>query len=159
MELNLNSFNAKLYRWFYVKRVEQMPKSLCPYFWQLLWMYIFIVPYTIIAFPAILMKASDKKSENIFITFVIYLFLFGFICLLSVPYFFICGLDKSNKLFVEMFKGGIVFWFVGIIAIVYHGIKYMIERIKNKPKNPKPNMVTEMVKAKINKICPTLTWK
>jgi len=52
-----------------------------------------------------------------------------------------------------------VFWFVGIIAIVYYGIKYMIERIKNKPKNPKPNMVTEMVKAKINKICPTLTWK
>ena len=31
MKLNSNSVTARLYRWFYMN--DQMPKSLCPYFW------------------------------------------------------------------------------------------------------------------------------
>ncbi len=31
MNLNINSKTAKLYRWFYA--TNEMPQSLCPYFW------------------------------------------------------------------------------------------------------------------------------
>jgi acyl-homoserine lactone acylase PvdQ len=62
MKLNINSTSAQLYRWFYA--TEQMPQSLCPYFWKLVLMWVFILPYTILSLPVILMDLKDPDRRT-----------------------------------------------------------------------------------------------
>jgi hypothetical protein len=62
MELNLNSLTAKLYRWFYNQ--YEMPNSLCPYFWKMIIMYVFIIPYSIISLPQIIFELITKERSE-----------------------------------------------------------------------------------------------
>jgi hypothetical protein len=63
MNLNQNSIPAKLYRWFYQKNQYEMPTNLCPYFWQLVVMWIFILPCALLSLPANIFYFFSKDSE------------------------------------------------------------------------------------------------
>ena len=164
MELNSNSFNARLYRWFYHKGTNQMPKSLCPYFWQLLIMYVFIVPYTLIALPYHLFNGWKNYSfvSGIVGSFVVYLFLFGIFSMISfVTFLFIHLPEKSLWMNVCVF--GFISWFFTICGLIIHFSPYLWNKLKIKPRETftekKPNLIIEFIKAKYNRYCPNITWK
>lgn len=160
MELNSNSINARLYRWFYHKHTNQMPKSLCPYFWQLLIMYVFIVPYTLITLPYHLFNRWNNESfvSGIVGSLVVYLFLFGIFTMVSFVTFLFVGLP-ANGVWVHICVCGFVLWFFVIGALFSKFIEYLWEKPKGTFKEKKPNLIIEFIKAKYNKYCPNITWK
>ena len=73
MKLNYNGTIAKIYRWFYQREV--MPASLCPYFWQLVLMWIFIIPFLVIYLPIMVFK-SQYNFKNTGLTERVFMGLF-----------------------------------------------------------------------------------
>jgi hypothetical protein len=175
MQLNHNSFSAKLYRWFY--GVDSMPGNLCPYFWKLviaymmaLPLFVSTLPYEIIYFKS---RENDEKISNrIFVSFIICLFFWAAFCLLSV-FSLIFGYRPVHESGMYYSIGtGILGWLIIIPIVSYHGIKYLIQKAKEpkriydeegrlviQGKRTKPNIVVEFVKAKYNKYCPKIEWK
>lgn len=171
MKLNINSVSARLYRWFYATSV--MPQSLCPYFWKLILMWVFILPYTILSLPCILidLKESDYKTtgERAGVGLIMW-FIIGMItCMLSwIGLFFVTPTKES--LFINMlFIGGIGWMFAIIIGCVAL-FKWIKEKWENRhirydengrriwePKQS--SIVAEFIKAKYNKYCPKIDWK
>lgn len=175
MNLNLNSTSAKLYRWFYA--VKEMPQSLCPYFWKLILMWAFILPYTILSLPTILMDLKDPEEkrtigERAGIGFVVWFILFMIICSLSwIGLFFVT--PTKDGIFMNILGIGAIGW---LVAIIFGGIelfKWAKEKWENRhvrytelgyriwdePKEKQPSIITEFVKAKYNKYCPKINWK
>ena len=174
MKLNINSVSARLYRWFYA--TTQMPQSLCPYFWKLVLMWVFILPYTILSLPCILMdlKDPDHKTtgERAGVGLIMW-FIVGMItCMLSwIGLFFVT--PTKDSVFFNMVGVGLIGW---LAAIIFGGIalfKWAKEKWENryvrydefgyriwlKPKEKQPSIITEFVKAKYNKYCPKIDWK
>jgi hypothetical protein len=160
MELNSNSINARLYRWFYHKNTNQMPKSLCPYFWQLLIMYVFIVPYTLIALPYHLFNNWKNESfvSGIVGSLVVYLFLFGIFTMVTFIVFLFIKLPEKSG-WVHICVGGAVFWFFTIGILLVNFFEYLWEKPKGSLREKKPNIIAEFIKAKYNRYCPKITWK
>jgi apolipoprotein N-acyltransferase len=173
MKLNLNSVSARLYRWFYA--TSQMPQSLCPYFWKLVLMWIFILPYTILSLPTILTDSrdfDDKTTGERALMGAIYYFILGMvICMLSWVGLFFTSPTKDTP-WMHMLVAGGVGWCVAIgggsIALFKElkerrearRIKYDADgyRIWEEPKEKQPSIVVEFVKAKYNKYCPKIDW-
>jgi len=180
MELNKNSFSAKLYRWFYDQNV--MPNNLCPYFWKLIFMWILIIPYVLITLPSQIMNKFKRItfSDAIGETFAAYIVLFALLILLSFPIsLFITFADDG--FWDNMRNGSIVFWCFLTLVALYYGIKTFViwinikrglyddkgyryygydsqgKKIYHKPKNP--NIVAEFIKSKYKKYCPKIDWK
>ncbi len=128
MELKLNSFNSKLYRWFYYKSKDEMPKSLCPYFWQLLIMYVFIIPYSLIALPYLLFNKRENESfvAGIFGSFFIYGFLFIVFTMISSIILIFFGALPTQGFWLDVCFGGLMLWLITIIISVYHLIKFLV---------------------------------
>lgn len=179
MKLNANSIHAKLYCWFYGKHKEyDLPKNLCPYFWKVVLAWILILPYAVFCTPFILTSELFSKSykngdnkfgERIGMSFIIYIFLFAlFILGVGVGALFTTYLKGS--LFANMMPGAILLWGVLIVIGIYHGIKYLVQVIRDSRKvydehgyrvypEKKPNLVVEFVKAKYNSYCPKIDWE
>ena len=174
MTLNQNSTSAKSYRWFYA--TQQMPESLCPYFWKLVLMWVFIVPYTILSLPIILMDRKDPEHRTTVEragTGVIIWFCLGMlISMLSwVGLFFFEPVKDSTWL--HMLVIGVIGWGFSIVIGALEGYKALKEwnyrrkikynkdgyRIWNEPKEKQPSILIEFVKAKYNKYCPKIDWK
>jgi hypothetical protein len=175
MKLDKNGISAKLYRWFY--GIEQMPSNLCPYFWKLSFMYLFIIPYSIINLPAIIVKDwGDSSSARTVSSFIIWGFLFLVFVALYLPIsYFIWGWGPKNSLMLGIQKAGFVFWFAGLLVL----ITMWILNAKNKKRNRKtiwsedeyqyienPDyrptfiaIVKEFIKAKYHRYCPKIDWK
>lgn len=181
MKLSTNTLSAKLYRWFF--NTDKMPTNLCPYFWKLVFMYLAILPYTIITLPHQILNKFKKedKEMSIGVSFILYLFMFGLISLFSVPTLLLFDLSP-NHFWKSVFNGGILMWIVLIGSGIYYGIKFLIQRLKEKPKKmydkdgslyygyddfgnkiyyqePKPNILVEFFKAKYNRYCPKINWE
>ena len=62
MKLTKNSFNSKLYRWFYC--TNQLPINLCPYFWKLLMAWVLLIPVVVITLPVTLGEIRSLKQSN-----------------------------------------------------------------------------------------------
>jgi hypothetical protein len=175
MKLSKNSLTAKLYRWFY--RGYDMPETLCPYFWQVLIMYICIIPYGIVVFPTFLIKESD--SDVRFFGGVI-LWLAGWIALVAISgpiSYLIYGSVTNDSLIEGIQMGSILIWFVALTVGATAGVIYLIQRAKGKNKKliwsaeeyewvPNPDyretlgtVIREFFKAKYNKYCPKIDWK
>lgn len=142
-----------------------MPKSLCPYFWSLIIMYVFIVPYFIITIPYFIFnkKVNDSFLAGIFGSAVIYVFLFGiFSMIASLVYLFI-GQTPQSVFWSQVFSTGVIFWFVILFFLFHRLFEYLWDRSLKKPEkkdtDKKLNMITEFVKAKYNKYCPKISWK
>jgi glucan phosphoethanolaminetransferase (alkaline phosphatase superfamily) len=174
MKLNINSKTAQLYRWFY--GTSRMPESLCPYFWKLALMWFFIVPYTILSLPVILMDLKDPEhrttGERAGFGFIIWFILFMLICMLSwIGVFF--AEPVKDSVWMYILSIGLLGW---VAAIIFGGIalfkwskekwenrhiKYDSDgyRIWDEPIEKQPSIITEFVKAKYNKYCPKIDWK
>jgi hypothetical protein len=174
MNLSINSKTAKLYRWFYA--TNAMPQSLCPYFWKLVLMWVFILPYTIISLPSILMdlRMTESRStvERSGIGLIIWFILGMLICMLSWFGLFFAEPGK-NSLWFHALAAGFIGWgaaFVfGCIAL-FKWSKEMWEnrhvkyddngrRIWEPVKEKEPSIIVEFLKAKYNKYCPKIDWK
>ena len=174
MKLNINSVSARLYRWFY--STAQMPQSLCPYFWKLVLMWVFIVPYTIISLPCILMdlKDPDHKTtgERAGVGIILWFILFMLISMLSWFGLFFATPTKDS-IWWHAIGAGLIGWGVafvfGCVALFKWSkekwdnrrIKYDEDgyRIWEEPKEKQPSIITEFIKAKYNKYCPKIDWK
>jgi hypothetical protein len=173
MNLNLNSTTSKLYRWFY--NTNQMPESLCPYFWKLIVMWILIIPYTIISLPFIIMNLISGEGqcgdfyEKPAIGLALYIMI-GFLlsALFSLSIFWITFPQES--FFTAIQSLGIGIWIGAIIAGIWHGIKWLHTKFKSSKINyddgfiihtkPKQDpIVLTFIKAKYNKYCPKIDWK
>jgi hypothetical protein len=174
MELNKNSFSAKLYRWFY--GTETMPKNLCPYFWKLVIAYPMAVPLLIVTLPHEIIyfksRSNDENiGERIFVSFVIVLLFLAAFGILSAPSILFGYNPPKDQFMHYVVLTGAMLWVVGIVAGVVTGVKYLIRKIKE-PKRmydeegnyvisykKKPNIVAEFIKAKYNKYCPKIDWQ
>jgi uncharacterized membrane protein len=163
MNLKQNSISARLYRWFYNQKT--MPESLCPYFWKLLLMWVFIVPYTIISLPFIVIgddlgeKSSIKAMMGFLYWVIIGLLLTIVFALFTFWKTFPVGspLDLIQKVgFISGACGVIIF------ATVYILVNYEDWRFRNSfsaKKKKQDSILVSFVKAKYNKYCPKITWK
>lgn len=174
MQLNHNSFSAKLYRWFY--GVDSMPGNLCPYFWKLVISYVMALPILVLTLPyeIIYFKSRENDetiSNRIFISFVISLFLCAAFALLSAVSLLFGYRPTHGHFMYSFILGGTLGWIILTIVGIYHGIKYLILKAKEpkriydeegnyviQGKRTKPNIVVEFVKAKYNKYCPKIEW-
>ncbi len=182
MLLKTNSLSSMYYRWFYGKTERELPPNLCPYFWKSVFAWLIAIPYAIFCLPVILMETFDKGYENgdhstgarigmsIFIYFALFvLFMLG----VSVTLFFTTY--PKDSFLGNMAFGGILIWIFGGIMGAYHGIKAIIELVKEKKREqrykkvmsnggtyfeyvPKENIIIAFIKAKYNKYCPKIEW-
>jgi hypothetical protein len=158
MNLNQNSIPAKLYRWFYEKNQHQMPTNLCPYFWELVIMWIFILPFALISLPANIFYFFSKdskyeaKENNWLFGIVLWLALYLIQTVIIAIGALFFTYQKDSYLYVTMIFGMFV-----TSAVIMFCLVYLLEKI-NKNKEKQPNIVKEFVKAKYNKLCPRITW-
>lgn len=180
MKLNHNSISARLYRWFYM--AKEMPQTLCPYFWKLVIMWIFILPISIISAPLII--AKQKQADwfvriigGIFIWFLVFV---AFLALFPITYFF-WGWFSPNTTFRIWQGTGIFIWMLMIVCSAILGTFYLITRYRDKKRSSqyewvwddygdyvrnhkyrlyeeKPNILIEFIKAKYNRYCPKIDW-
>jgi hypothetical protein len=170
MKLNSNSVTARLYRWFYVN--DQMPESLCTYFWKLIIMWFLLIPYVIVTIPIIVFGLFDKSVENefdtpsrLFASVFLWFLVYGVI---SMVYVIMALL--FNVVFVEsMLIIGSFLWLISIGFTIYHTFDTLIIRYKNykwsksnkqtnRVKSKDSSVVVEFVKGWYKKYCPTIDW-
>ena len=176
MKLNRNSITSQLYRWFYA--TYKMPQTLCPYFWKLVIMWILIVPYSILALPYVIV--SWKKGDRIGDSFLekpgsgAFMWLgLGLVSVMifSISIFWVSFPKDSFQQGMQIL--GIMLWAVTILISLWQGAKWLKEkwemskikydedgyRIWPEPKEKKPSIIVEFVKAKYNKYCPKIDWE
>lgn len=148
MLLNQNSISAKLYRWYY--NTNSMPQNLCPYFWQLVIMWVTILPLTLFSLPFQLGTKFDKASwdERLSTSFIFYLLL---ILLFGVVLYSIKLISQLTALELIMIGVMVCGFGIGILIAKYFRKDY------SKPKEP--SVIIEFAKASYNKYCPKIDWK
>lgn len=173
MNLNRNNFSAKLYRWFYNVVKEKMPSNLCPYFWKLLTAYVFSIPLIIITLPFEIFfgkfgKYNESIGERLWVSFVIWVIcFFASSALTSVSVLFGYW-PEENTFIIHIIHVGLLVWGLAVCVGLLIPITYIIKKIREPkpkttvddilPKEKKPNIVVEFVKAKYNRYCPKIDW-
>lgn len=177
MKLTKNSFNSKLYRWFYC--TNELPISLCPYFWKLLMAWVLLIPVVVITLPVTLgeirsLKQSNYEKYNLSMrfgmSFLIYLIIFLVFVLLTPLSLFFTTVEY-NSVLGSFVVGGVMGWVLIIccsIGWVYGKVR---DHIRNKKRNAqwdndgkriirgkRPNIIIEFIKAKYNRYCPKIEW-
>lgn len=154
MTLNYNSFNAKLYRYFY--DANSMPDSICPYFWKLLMAWVFIIPVSIFSFPAVIGEIITKQSYGLgrmVFSFLLYIALYCIVSMVFTVMIFFNNYDSESIIVKKMSSAGIIFWIVAIGVIIVEVVKYIRD---NKLED---SVIVGFVKSKYNKYCAKITWK
>ena len=182
MKLNRNSIIARLYRWFYM--TGEMPQSLCPYFWKLVFMWILLIPVVIISIPSAIVKPKPTEwSVRIGIGFFGWCGLLIVTLMMSSLTYFIWGWAADQTLLRAWQESGMILWTIsGVVALsigIVHLIKYIGEKrrdanrefiwsstelnwIKNpdfNPKKIKESIIIEFIKATYHKYCPKIDWE
>ncbi len=173
MKLRDKSISAKLYRWFYA--TNSMPQSLCPYFWKLIIMWFFILPYSILSLPIILidLRMEEERStwERAGVGFIIWFILAMIICMLSWFGLFFAKPEKDG-IWSFMLVAGFIGWGASIVLGIVALFKWTREKWENRHvkydsngrriwervKEKEPSIIVEFVKAKYNKYCPKIDW-
>lgn len=199
MKLSKKSLSFRLWSWFYgihEHRKNFHPKNLCPYFWQLVLMWVLLIPYSIACLPAILMYEVRPAAYytngdhgpirrfflSIAFSVVFFVCVSALISLWGWGYHFLIG----PNMFSSYVKDGIPInnikgftFFVGTltllgIAVVSAGIaltllinwaKGKIEdlliewKYREVKEEKKGWILTEFIKAKYNKYCPSIEWE
>ncbi len=154
---------------------DEMPQNLCPYFWKLVFMYIFIIPYSIIVLPSIIMKDPDGNDVRFATSIIIWMAIsLGFLAIYAPITWMIWGLGPKDTLFGSLQFGGFMIWVVGIVLLGIWGAITYANRKKNQKyiwsedeyeyiENPnyRPSFFTitkEFIKAKYNRYCPKIDW-
>jgi hypothetical protein len=134
MKLNQNSITTRLYKWFY--GTEELPQSLCPYFWKVTLMLSLIIPYSIITLPIIIMAKFDDESRNasfgekLGVSLILWGCVLIILLLLSPSLLIWVDLPADKKLdriIHTIIRVGIITWGIFIIASIVCGIGWLIE--------------------------------
>lgn len=174
MKLNINSNTAQLYRWFY--GTSRMPESLCPYFWKLVLMWTFILPYSILSFPVIIMERLDRSQTHStgeraglgFIAWFILLILTGMVSWIGLLFVE----PIKDTLYWHLTVIGVLGWAVALglgVSTLFNylrkqwknrNIKYdeFGRRIWNPIVEEQDSIFVSFVKASYNKYCPKIDW-
>ena len=163
MTLKYNSFNAKLYRYFY--DANSMPDSICPYFWKLLMAWVFVIPVSLFSFPAVIAEIITKQSYGLgrlFMSVVLYMALYCIVSMVFTVLIFTNHYD-SESIIVKMGSAGILIWVVAIVITVIAILeliqkKSQVEHLRNSDK-VSDSVIIGFVKSKYNKYCARITWK
>jgi hypothetical protein len=154
MTLNLNSFNAKLYRYFYDKSV--MPDSICPYFWKLLMAWVFVIPVSLFSFPAVIAEIITKQSyglSRMFFSGLLYMSIWAIVSMVFTVMLFFNNYDSESTI-VKMGSAGIIFWIFAIVIAIVEGVKYFKDNNRLSD-----SVIIGFVKSKYNKYCARITWE
>ena len=170
MKLKKNSFTARVYRWFY--GYNNMPQTVCPYFWQLVIMWICIAPYTLLSLPTFLSKETDKGLwEKPVMGMIAYCMLFALGSIVfAIPSLF---MDLPKDSFWDNYRiMGIMFWMIGIPILTYRGIASLYEMYRDRQREKRwekleegdlaekeQNILVEFIKATYHKYCPKIDWE
>lgn len=170
MILDKNSITARLYRWFYA--TNEMPKSLCPYAWRLLFMWIAIIPFYLVTLPSRIFDDSKDTSpvKRVMVSVLIFTILY---VVFSMLFFLIMAIFFNNTSISEfMFVTssiGFFGWFtlvvIGLVKLVDYisdkisDINYNIKHKKTRTKSKTPSVTVEFIKAIYNKYCPKIDWE
>ena len=133
MEIHYNSINARLYRWFY--NVSDMPQSLCPYFWKLLWLHMAIIPMLVFTLPIQIYDKFDKQdnSERLKGGLIGYGILFFGLAMISSLSLLFGFKPIDNHSFISKYIGlGIALWCVLILVGLIIAIIKLVEYKKRK---------------------------
>lgn len=180
MKLSQNSISAKLYRWFYL--IDTMPENLCPYFWKLVVMWIFIIPYFILTLPTVILEKRGRADldnahgARILIGVALYIGLaFIVIQIFSLSIFWVQFKEESPARAFQM--TGITAWCIILGIVVLRLIKlaylrinaklhlrrlydkdgnYLSDNVVIKPKSD--NIIIGFIKSKYHKYCPKIDW-
>lgn len=161
-----------------------MPTNLCPYFWKSVWMYVAIIPYTLITLPMVIIEMfgiekPDSAWQRVGFASLIYFFAFVGWAVVFVPYFgFTYGWTTDAIPFWDfLFKMGVTMWVLGILIggaylvkfifkMLIYGVEHAVDSIKYSNETDalgrrkrKKNMVVEFIKAKYHKYCPNIEWE
>lgn len=137
MKLKENSITARLYKWFY--NVNQLPQSLCPYFWKLVLMGLLIIPYVIASAPVLIWSIFEKDADGVSIgeklgvSFIIYCGIVASFCLLSpiLLIWFDLPKDKGLDTFITgSIRVGLLLWVIVIIAVIVWSISWLVNNRK-----------------------------
>jgi len=165
MKRNVNSITARLYRDFYAfSGSDKMPKSLCPYFWRLMLMWVCIVPLALFSIVGFMFEIGECIYRKQLKDFPIYaskdrslgsLAIYAFLLLVYCMGVSVVGVFHQltytswfgTAHFVGNFINSIllialVIWFFGRTGGPF-----------NEP------IVSSYIKAKYKKICPKIDWE
>ena len=175
MELNVNSLHARIFRWVLFVSKDRMPKTLCPYFWQSVLMWLFMVPLLVMGLPARIIRTVTKPSTLNYANFgtsvgysvLTYGGIFVSYCMVFFMYCLFSNVSKeyvdANQFFIFT---GFISWFVLIFVGIVYSWTYIAEYYDRKKwekydfnKPEKKNVIVESVKGIYNKYCPRIDWK
>lgn len=181
MKLEKNSLSARVYRDFY--NTKDMPQSLCPYFWKLLFAWPFTVLFALFALPIWLVERRGKKTH---VPMVGKAF-FGLVLYATIVLIFSIGVAISaywityynGTPWFEFYKIGVLTGLLSIVVMIVFGIFILIDKIRdrayykamrnaydengnwipeeNRPKT-KGNILIEFIKGAYLKYCPKIDW-
>jgi polyferredoxin len=138
-------------------------------------MWVFIVPYTILSLPVILMDRKNPErrttGERAGTGVIIWFILFMLISMLSwIGLFFVTPVIGSA--YMDILATGGIGWLFSIGFGALEGYKALKDwnyrrkikynedgyRIWDEPKEKHPSIIKEFIKAKYNKYCPKIDW-
>lgn len=180
MNLSLNSPVSKLYRWFYA--TGQMPESLCPYFWKLVLMWIFIIPYIILSLPYMLFNYEFRHDEQLFrgssiiekpfVGFIGYGVLGVILSMVfSISIFWVVYPTDTFLMYIQTL--GLSVWLIIISFGIWNSINWVYKKCKNRHikydedgriiwepiKEKSDPIVWTFIKATYHKYCPKINWE
>ncbi len=169
MNLSKKSFWAYLYRFFY--STSSLPENLCPYFWRLVAAVIFVIPYTILALPSLIIKFATKDKDdaayliwiNLLFGTIIWAALatligFGYINYHLVRYWLnYYSYDSTMAAKAGALDSIIVCFTAGHYISKWY--KYRSKPASIERKEPKKYIVVEFTKAWYEKYCPKIDWR
>jgi hypothetical protein len=144
MKLKSSSLSASLYRYFY--NTEDMPNSLCTYFWKLVIAYLLTIPLEIIAIPCTLFSwLYDLSKESPAVraaasSILIFLFCLFLFLLIPIIQFFI---PISRALVIDTLITDITL----IVILIFYYFKECNFLVK------------DFIIAKAKKVCPKIDWE
>lgn len=159
IQLKEKSIYGWLYKTFYV--TDQLPKSLCSFFWKFIFAFVFCIPIFILRAPYYIFnnKASlYTKQEDPIIwigiaSYMIFIFILSF---LNGFYRFITNwsLDLDHNFSdILFFSSMCAIIFVGAISSIFYFFD-KTSKIKSKP----IEITKEYIKGVKNKYCPSIKW-
>lgn len=171
MELNLNSLHAKIFRTIMFATKYDMPKSLCAYFWQSVFMWLFMPLLIALTLPFHVYKAitKDKNQMDFFgaVKLSIPLYFLSLAIASSIfswVYYAIGQPENLLQSYEPFIRIGQVSTFIVSFSIILFGTFYFVDYLRKKKyfskyKEPKPNVIIEALKGVYNRYCPRITWE
>lgn len=169
LTLHYNSPSARLYRWFYLD--ENMPKSLCGYFWKITIAWLFSIPLFVFSLPTLFLRFFAKGEEWTFNNRAIFSIIGWIIglsafCMGVATVTFGSGILPTDNSLIQaqlmgfFFYGCFVVW--GAFYVLGKALSKFDERNAQRSNMERKktwfSLMAEFTKAKYQKICPAITW-